>query len=236
MTVETYGVDPKGFDWVMLRGFNAQATSDYKDGLRQATSGYTLFRSEPYALDRIEVLRGPSSVLYGQGDAGGVINRVSKLPSATPHYEAELEYGSFQRKQAAVDLTGPATEDGTLMYRIIGVARDANTQFTYPNGDRISDDRLFLAPSLTWAPSAATRFTLLTEYLRDRSGGTIGTVTVNGKPPICATAIPISIATTRTRRASGICSSIVSTTRCRCGRTCATGGSIRSWTTCSWPA
>lgn len=182
VTVETYGVDPKGFDWVMLRGFNAQATSDYKDGLRQATSGYTLFRSEPYALDRIEVLRGPSSVLYGQGDAGGVINRVSKLPSATPHYEAELEYGSFQRKQAAVDLTGPATEDGTLMYRIIGVARDANTQFTYPNGDRISDDRLFLAPSLTWAPSAATRFTLLTEYLRDRSGGTIGTVTVNGKP------------------------------------------------------
>ncbi len=182
VTVETYGVDPKGFDWVMLRGFNAQATSDYKDGLRQATSGYTLFRSEPYALDRIEVLRGPSSVLYGQGDAGGVINRVSKLPSATPHYEAELEYGSFQRKQAAVDLTGPATEDGTLLYRVIGVARDANTQFTYPNGDRISDDRLYLAPSLTWAPSAATRFTLLTEYLRDRSGGTIGTVTVNGKP------------------------------------------------------
>lgn len=182
VTVETYGVDPKGFDWVMLRGFNAQATSDYKDGLRQATSGYTLFRSEPYALDRIEVLRGPSSVLYGQGDAGGVINRVSKLPSATPHYEAELEYGSYQRKQAAVDLTGPATEDGTLLYRVIGVARDANTQFTYPNGDRISDDRLFLAPSLTWAPSAATHFTLLTEYLRDRSGGTIGTVTVNGKP------------------------------------------------------
>lgn len=182
VAVETYGVDPKGFDWVMLRGFNAQATSDYKDGLRQITSGYTLFRSEPYALERIEVLRGPSSVLYGQGDAGGVINRVSKLPSATPQYEAELEYGSFQRKQAAVDLTGPATEDGTLLYRVIGVARDANTQFTYPNGDRIADDRLFLAPSLTWAPSAATRFTLQTEYLHDRSGGTIGTVTINGKP------------------------------------------------------
>ncbi|WP_218921146.1 TonB-dependent siderophore receptor, partial [Piscirickettsia salmonis] len=182
VAVETYGVDPKGFDWVMLRGFNAQATSDYKDGLRQITSGYTLFRSEPYALERIEVLRGPSSVLYGQGDAGGAINRVSKLPPATPQYEAELEYGSFQRKQAAVDLTGPATADGTLLYRVIGVARDANTQFTYPNGDRIADDRLFLAPSLTWAPSAATRFTLQTEYLHDRSGGTIGTVTINGKP------------------------------------------------------
>lgn len=182
VAVETYGVDPKGFDWVMMRGFNAQSTSDYKDGLRQAATGYTLFRSEPYALERIEVLRGPSSVLYGQGDAGGLINRVSKLPSATPQYETELEYGSFQRKQAAVDLTGPANEDGTLLYRLVGVARDANTQFTYPNGDRISDDRLFVAPSLTWAPSAATRFTLQTEFLHDRSGGTIGTVTMNGKP------------------------------------------------------
>ncbi|MCJ9710230.1 TonB-dependent receptor plug domain-containing protein, partial [Bordetella hinzii] len=154
VTVETYGIDPKGFDWVMIRGFNAQSSSDYKDGLRQGGSGYTLFRSEPYALERIEVLRGPSSVLYGQGDAGGIINRVSKLPQATPQYEVELEYGSFQRKQAAVDLTGPINQDGTLMYRLIGVARDANTQFTYPNGDRIGDDRLYAAPSITWAPSA----------------------------------------------------------------------------------
>ncbi|WP_240905379.1 TonB-dependent siderophore receptor [Bordetella hinzii] len=182
VTVETYGIDPKGFDWVMIRGFNAQSSSDYKDGLRQGGSGYTLFRSAPYALERIEVLRGPSSVLYGQGDAGGIINRVSKLPQATPQYEVELEYGSFQRKQAAVDLTGPINQDGTLMYRLIGVARDANTQFTYPNGDRIGDDRLYAAPSITWAPSADTRFTLMADYLRDRSGGTIGTVTINGKP------------------------------------------------------
>ncbi|CAM4405045.1 TonB-dependent siderophore receptor [Bordetella pseudohinzii] len=182
VTVETYGIDPKGFDWVMIRGFNAQSSSDYKDGLRQGGSGYTLFRSEPYALERIEVLRGPSSVLYGQGDAGGVINRVSKLPQATPQYEAELEYGSFQRKQAAVDLTGPINQDGTLMYRLIGVARDANTQFSYPNGDRIGDDRLYAAPSITWAPTADTRFTLMADVLRDRSGGTIGTVTIHGKP------------------------------------------------------
>ncbi|OZI71910.1 TonB-dependent siderophore receptor [Bordetella genomosp. 12] len=182
VNVETYGIDPKGFDWVMIRGFNAQSSSDYKDGLRQGGSGYTLFRSEPFALERIEVLRGPSSVLYGQGDAGGIINRVSKMPQATPHYEAELEYGTYQRKQAAVDLTGPVNEDATLMYRVIGVARNANTQFTYPNGDRIEDDRRYIAPSFTWAPSADTRFTLMAEYLRDRSGGTIGTVTINGKP------------------------------------------------------
>lgn len=182
VAVETYGVDPKGFDWVMIRGFNAQATSDYKDGLRQGSSGYTFFRSEPYALERVEVLRGPSSVLYGQGDAGGIINRVSKLPQATPQYEIEAEYGTFQRKQAAFDLTGPINEQGTLMYRLIGVARDANVQFTYPNGDRIPDDRLYAAPSFTWQPSADTRFTLLAEYARDRSGGTIGTVTLNGKP------------------------------------------------------
>lgn len=78
--VEAYGLDPKGFDWLYLRGFNGQASSDYLNGLRQQNNSYAFFRSEPYSLDRIDVVRGPASSLFGQGDAGGIVNRVSKKP------------------------------------------------------------------------------------------------------------------------------------------------------------
>ncbi|MEH0069226.1 TonB-dependent receptor plug domain-containing protein [Pannonibacter sp. Pt2-lr] len=59
VAIETYGPDPKGYDWIMMRGFNAQATSSYMDGLRQVSSSYSFFRTDPYQLDSAEVLRGP---------------------------------------------------------------------------------------------------------------------------------------------------------------------------------
>lgn len=59
VTIETYGPDPKGYDWILMRGFNAQSTSSYLDGLRQVSSSYSFFRTDPYQLDSVEVLRGP---------------------------------------------------------------------------------------------------------------------------------------------------------------------------------
>ncbi|WP_210270251.1 TonB-dependent siderophore receptor [Aureimonas sp. ME7] len=172
VTVETYGVDPKGYDWVFIRGFNAQSTSDYRDGLRQIASSYSFFRTEPYDLDRVEVLRGPSSSLYGQSDAGGIINRVTKKPTATPVREVEVEYGSFGRVQGAFDVGGPANEDASLRYRLVGVARESNTQYSYGGAD-VGDDRLFLAPSIAYVPDADTSLLIQADILRDRSGGTV---------------------------------------------------------------
>ncbi|TNC08160.1 TonB-dependent siderophore receptor [Methylobacterium terricola] len=182
VSVESYGYDPKGFDWLFIRGFNAQATSDFRDGLRQLNTSYSFFRTEPYALERIEVLRGPSSTLYGQSDAGGIINRVSKRPLLTPINEVQFQLGNFGRVEGMFDLTGPVNPERTLSARLIGVARSSDTQYRYGNGAEIPDDRLYLAPSFTWAPDAATSLTVLADVLRDRSGGTVTFFTPNARP------------------------------------------------------
>ena len=173
VNIETYGPDPKGYDWIMMRGFNAQSTSNYQNGLRLLSSGYTFFRTDPYQLQTLEVLRGPSSSLYGQSDAGGIVNRTTKKPTDQPVREIELEYGSFDRFQGAFDFSGPIANDPSLLYRVIGVARDSNTQFKYPDGSEVADNRLMLAPSFTWAPSTDTSLTIEGDILRDNSGGTV---------------------------------------------------------------
>jgi len=177
---ETYGVDPKGYDWIYIRGFNALTTNDYRDGLRQLNNSYSYFRTEPYALERIDVVRGPSSTLFGLGDAGGIVNRVSKQPSAKGVHDVELELGNFNRRQAQFDFSDRIDDDGHYLYRLIGVARDSDTQFQYRDAPDVEDNRLYLAPSFTWVPNADTSLTLRADYLRDTSGGTVAVLTEPG--------------------------------------------------------
>jgi len=177
---ETYGVDPKGYDWIYIRGFNALTTNDYRDGLRQLNNSYSYFRTEPYALERIDIVRGPSSTLFGLGDAGGIVNRVSKLPSAQGVHDVELELGNFNRRQAQFDMSDKIDDDSHYLYRVIGVARDSDTQFQYRDGPDVEDNRVYLAPSFTWLPDADTSLTVRADYLRDTSGGTIAVLTKPG--------------------------------------------------------
>lgn len=173
VTIETYGPDPKGYDWILMRGFNAQATSSYLDGLRQVSSSYSFFRADPYQLESVEVLRGPSSALYGQSDAGGIVNKTSKKPTEETIRQVELEYGSNQRKQVVFDVGGAVNDDKSMLYRVVGVARNANTQFSYSDGSEIGDDRLMIAPSLTFKPDEDTTLTVTGQALKDESGGTV---------------------------------------------------------------
>ncbi|MFK3705526.1 TonB-dependent siderophore receptor [Klebsiella sp. NPDC088457] len=177
---ETYGVDPKGYDWIYIRGFNALTTNDYRDGLRQLNNSYSYFRTEPYALERIDIVRGPSSTLFGLGDAGGIINRVSKMPDARGVHEVEIQLGNFNRRQAQFDVSDKLDEQGQWLYRVVGLARNSDTQFQYQDGPQVEDNRLYLAPTLTWLPSADTSLTLRADYLRDTSGGTIAVLTKPG--------------------------------------------------------
>ncbi len=100
----------EGYDWIMMRGFNAQATSSYLDGLRQVSSSYSFFRTDPYALNSVEVLRGPSSALYGQSDAGGIVNKTSKKPTETmcarSSFSTEVMIASRPRSILAVPPIG----------------------------------------------------------------------------------------------------------------------------------
>lgn len=171
--VEAYGLDPKGFDWLYIRGFNGQASSDYLNGLRQQNNSYAFYRSEPYAFDRIDVVRGPASSLFGQGDAGGIVNRVSKKPEANHVNEVQLTGGNHDRLQGQFDIGGALNNDQTLLYRVVGLAREANTQVDYADGHELNDDRLYIAPSFTWAPDEDTSLTLLSDFTRDKNGGSL---------------------------------------------------------------
>ncbi len=119
---------------------------------------------EPYGLERIEVLRGSASALYGQLSAGGALSLVSKRPTETPFGEVQLQTGSYARKQAAFDFGGPVTEDGTFLYRLTGLGRITDTQIDY-----VGDERAFIAPSFTWKPTADTTFTFLSSYQKSKS-------------------------------------------------------------------
>ncbi|WP_229505138.1 TonB-dependent siderophore receptor [Massilia mucilaginosa] len=168
---ETHGVDPRGYEYFNLRGFiNAQNTSNYLNGLRQVPGGFGMFRSEPYGLERIEVLRGTGSVLFGQGDPGGTINRVSKLPGTGAANEVRVDAGSFSRRQLAADIGGAIGGSGALHYRVVGLRLDSDTQFDYGNGQSGRNERQYLAPSLLWSIAPGTTLTLLGEYTNDRSG------------------------------------------------------------------
>ncbi|HKW83688.1 MAG TPA: TonB-dependent siderophore receptor, partial [Burkholderiaceae bacterium] len=161
---DAYGLDSRT-DSVRIRG---GYPDEYLDGLRKNFEYYTSnARTEPFALERIEVLRGPSAMLYGQGSTGGVVNMVGKRPLAEAQGEIGLQLGSWNRKQVQADLTGPLTADGQWLYRLIAVARKADTQV-----DHVRDDRAVFAPSLTWQPSASTSLTLQALYQKDRTGST----------------------------------------------------------------
>lgn len=147
-----FGFDTR-IDSAKVRGVDA---GRYLDGLRQIYGSYNTVRTNVYALESVEVLKGPSSMLYGQGDLGGVINAVSKLPKEEAEGEIWAQYGTFNRKQLAVDVTGPATRDGELLYRVVALGRDSDTQV-----DHVENDGYLIAPSLTWQATDDTRISLL---------------------------------------------------------------------------
>lgn len=148
-------------DSSLLRGFTIEDTGIFQDGLRN--SGRTFATAiEPYGLERVEVLRGPASVLYGQVPPGGLVNVVSKRPTADTVREIGVEYGSYDRKQIKGDFGGAIDARGTWTYRLTMLGRESNTRL-----DHDRDNRLYIAPALTWQPSAATRLTLLARYQKD---------------------------------------------------------------------
>ena len=121
-------------------------------------------RQEPYGLERIEFLKGASSVLYGAMPPGGVINTVSKRPTVEPLRELNVEAGSFRRRQVSADFGGALDQDGTWSYRLTALRRDSDTFVDY-----VPDDRTYVAPAIKWQPNEATSLTLLAEYQQDRT-------------------------------------------------------------------
>lgn len=170
----TYGSDSR-VDGGLVRGINPV---QFRDGMRDIYSYYASIRADPYNFSRVEVVRGPASVLFGSGSIGGILNLVSKLPEDELGGEVSLRYGSFDRKEALADITGPLV--GGLSGRVVARVRDAGTQV-----DNVPDDRVMISPSLRWQPGADTDITLLGLYQEDDGGSTaqflpyVGTILPN---------------------------------------------------------
>lgn len=161
-----------GGDNIAIRGFAGDGTagasgSEYADGLRLRGTNYVVSGFDPYLYERIDVLKGPASVLYGQGTPGGVINAISRRPRDVFGGEVQFQVGSYDRLQGAFDVTGPLDRDKTVLYRLTGLKLDSDTQT-----DFMERDRDLIAPAVTWRPRADTTLTLLASYQHDDIKGT----------------------------------------------------------------
>lgn len=159
---EPFGFEPR-LTFLRIRGFDASETGLFRDGVRLSNPGFVVsYNLEPYGAERLEVPRGPASVLYGQINPGGLIDYVSKQPRAEAFGEVELEVGSHSYRQLKLDTGGALDDDGRLLYRLTALTRDSETQV-----DFIDNDRHYVAPALTWLISDATQLTLLAHWQQD---------------------------------------------------------------------
>lgn len=160
---------PNGYSRVAddyrLRGFDIGPRTGgvLRDGMKMQSTQFE-GGQEPYGLERVEVLKGASSVLYGQLAPGGLINTVSKRPTLEPLHQVNLEYGNYQRRQFSTDHSGALDDEGRFSYRLTALWRDSGTQF-----DAIDDDKQYIAPALTWQIDDDTRLTLLASHQRTQT-------------------------------------------------------------------
>jgi iron complex outermembrane receptor protein len=162
VVTEQTGVDLR-FQQVYVRGFVAD---QYLDTLKLLPGSFAVPQIEIYNLQRIEVLHGPSSVLYGQGSPGGIVNMISKRPTAEPFHEFVTQAGSYGLLMGGIDSSGPIDQEGHFLYRLTAMARETGTQVDFTEYQRGS-----ISPSFTWRPTADTTFTFLANYQHDPKSG-----------------------------------------------------------------
>ncbi|MCJ8219453.1 TonB-dependent siderophore receptor [Aeromonas veronii] len=164
-----YGSD-NNTDWFKVRGFDA---ASYLDGSILFGSGYYLWTPEPFGLESLEVLKGPASMLYGVAPPGGVINAISKRPTATPQGLVDLQLGSRDHRQVGVDVSDSLSDSSRFRMVALYKERDGVLTGTY-------NDRVYLAPSVTFDLSDRTSLTLLASFLHDEGVPTNGFFPVYG--------------------------------------------------------
>ncbi|WP_020484258.1 TonB-dependent siderophore receptor [Methylomonas sp. MK1] len=156
-----------------LRGFGNY--NIYRDGfLNQSQWSHT---EDLANVERVEVLKGPGSILYGRSEPGGLVNFVTKQPLDTPYYSLRQQFGSFDHYRTNIDASGPLTANKDLAYRF-NLGYQSNHSFQEFGGN----ERLFVAPSLRWNISDKTVSTFKLEYSDIKETGN-GTVPLMGNRP-----------------------------------------------------
>ncbi|KAA1174109.1 TonB-dependent siderophore receptor [Marinobacter salinexigens] len=157
------------YDYLILRGFSdGSINNTYLDGLRVMNDGgsYSSFAIDPWFLERMEIVKGPTSVLYGQSSPGGIVALTSKRPEFESGGEIRATLGSNAQRSLAFDVTGSVDNEQRVAYRITGIAAAADAQQDY-----VKEERRAIAPSLTWDITDQTSLTLLAYLQQDPEGG-----------------------------------------------------------------
>jgi iron complex outermembrane receptor protein len=163
----------QGFsEYFSLRGFEANL---FRDGIRlyQDYGGLT----ETANIERIEVLKGPASVLFGDAPPGGLVNLVTKQPFTEPFYSFEGRVGSFSNYRGAIDLSGPLTDNKSILYRFNGIYENAGSFRDFVNSERV-----FLAPIFKFALGPNTNLTIEGSWLEEKRTADDGTVAIGNRP------------------------------------------------------
>jgi iron complex outermembrane receptor protein len=148
----------RGWDYYRIRGFDASFTT-FIDGLRVDTG----LGEEMFGLERVEVIKGPSSALYGQAVLGGIVNLQSKRPRPDTFADIQLTGGSFNFYETALDVGSSLNKSRTLYGRLNALYRPQKSFV-----DFAKSHRWYLAPAITWDATRATTVTLLTRLQLDR--------------------------------------------------------------------
>ncbi|MDB6453038.1 TonB-dependent siderophore receptor [Falsirhodobacter sp. 20TX0035] len=167
VVTDFYGSDDR-WDYFKIRGFNA---TTYRDGLRVGGSGQSAnnLREDVFAYERVEVLKGADTTLFGVSDPGGMVNYVTKTPKTERFGEAYATVGSFSHKEAGVDFGDNLTPDSTLSYRVTARVQDADAEEDYSR-----DDGKLLMGGLSWRPSDATTVSVVADYLKSDGSTSAG--------------------------------------------------------------
>ncbi|MGH6860675.1 MAG: TonB-dependent siderophore receptor, partial [Phyllobacterium sp.] len=153
---QPFGVD-NDTNWLYIRGFDATAKGTYLDGLHNFSYGFGGFYIDSFGIERIDVLKGPASVLYGGSNPGGIVNYISKRPTGERLRYVETGINSYGNGYLGFDIGDKASD--TVDYRINGKigGGDNYTDFS-------KEFRGVINPSISWKPDDATTFTLLANY------------------------------------------------------------------------
>ena len=170
------------WDSYAMRGFTGDPNfgSDYMVNGFSSSRGYNGMRDAANT-QNIEVLKGPASALYGRGEPGGTVNITTKKPKFVPEYSADFSLGSFNMKRAAVDLTGPLSDN--FAYRL-NAAHEQGDSFR----DTLKVERSIFSPSFIWLLGDHTTVSYEIEAVRQRTPFDRGVLAVNGK----LGAVPVS--------------------------------------------
>lgn len=164
----TFGADTRN-DWWLIRGFKSDDIGLFLDGMQLFYTSYASWKLQTPNMERVEVLRGPSAVLYGGSSPSGIVNVISKMPPADPIRYVETGVNNFGNAYVGFDFGGPVAtqpQDGKLFYRVVGQVQNGPTQVNFT-----PDNNYFIAPSFTWKPDADTTFTVLASASKQDTRG-----------------------------------------------------------------